>query len=155
MNKKYLIIIIAVFIIILTITICLINKNKFKFKPAFTETNESSNIFNNYKMETIRVAGKNAVEIKNIVARTADNNNSLFKIDLAVVTKDKATAKILIDFHKKTYLVISSVLSNFKTSDVKSIKGKKFLKDTIKRELNKKYKTNNIDAVYFENFIIS
>ena len=46
-------------------------------------------------------------------------------------------------------------MSQFKTSDVKSIKGKKFLKDRIRRELEKKYGADKIKAIYFENFIIS
>jgi flagellar basal body-associated protein FliL len=142
-------------LIIILIVIYLFTSNKFKFKPAFTETNTISTVFNNYDMETTKFEDKNAVKIKNIVASTADNNNTFFKIDLTVVTSDKDTAKKLINSHKKTYLIISTTLSGFKASDVQSIKGKKFLKNKLKRELGKKYGHEKIEAIYFENFIIS
>ncbi len=157
MNKKtwIIIIIVVLTIFIAAVAMYLFKSNTFKFKPAFTETDTTPTVFNNYDMSTSKFNGKNAVEIKNVVAGTADNSDTYFKIDMMVVTSDKKTAKTLIDYHRQTYLVISTTLSQFKASDVKSIKGKKFLKDTIRRELGKKYGSDKIEAIYFENFIIS
>ncbi len=157
MNKRtWIIIIIALVIIIIAVVSILIYKSgQFNFKPAFTETTNTPTVFDKYDMETSKVNGESAVKITNVVASTADNNDNYFKVDLTVVTSDKNTSKMLVKHHKLTYLVISTTMSQFKTSDVKSIKGKKFLKDRIRRELEKKYGADKIKAIYFENFIIS
>ncbi len=126
-----------------------------EFQPAFANTGSTKSMLTNYDVKIKKFDKDHAVLFKNVVSSTGDHDNHYFKVDILIVTNNKESAKVLKNNHKSTVLVISGTLINFKRNEVNSIEGKNFLKEKIKRELERKYGYGVIKAIFFENFIIS
>lgn len=158
MKKTWIIIAtISIIIIVTAISIFISTQSlDINFKPAFTKNAEKGrSILNDYDAKVTKFDSRSAISFKNIVASTADTTPKHFKIDILIVTQNKDVAKMFKKQHQLTVLLITNALSSFKGSDVNSLSGKKFLKDTIKREIERKYGAGTVTDIYFENFIRS
>lgn len=155
MNKKR-IIILTIIILIFTIIagfIIYLPPIDISFKTAFTKSHKGKSILNDYTTTVTKFNDYNAILFQRVISSTADNTNTYFKADILIVTQDKNAVKNLKKKHQLAVLIMTNSLSNFKGNDVNSIAGKTFLKETIKRELEKKFGYGTIRAIYFENFI--
>lgn len=129
-------------------------KLQLDFTPAFSKP-EAKSILNKHSVTVTRFDDKSAVLFANVISSTADNTPTHFKADILIVTKDKRTSKQLAKQEQLTALILTNTMSEFKWQDVSSINGKKFLKESLKRELQRRYGEDAIISIYFENFIHS
>lgn len=120
--------------------------------PAFSSKKNKS-MFKQYKTEIKDFDGQKALQFKKIVATTADSDSKHFKLDILIIIKDNYQTDTMIKHNDLTFLIISKTLSMFSYQDVKTTEGKQLLKTTIKRELEKKFGSDTIIDIYFENFV--
>jgi flagellar basal body-associated protein FliL len=151
----FLLITIVVIIVVVVIFYLLSRPIKPEFTPAFSQSETTGSMLTNYDVRLKNFDKDKAVLFKNVVASTSDNDAKYFKVDILIVTNNKESAKVLKRYHQTTVLVIANTLLHFKKNEVSSIEGKKYLKERIKMELEKKYGSGIIKKIFFENFITS
>ncbi|MDK2791816.1 MAG: hypothetical protein PWQ25_679 [Deferribacteres bacterium] len=121
----------------------LVNKVDFK----------NDTVFKNFSITDTKVNGEYAVQFRDIVAGTGDIEKRYFRVDMTITVSGKNGQKMIVKNDALAAAVIASTLSNFKVSDVSTVRGKEFLKKTIKKNLENKFGDNLVKDVYFEKFI--
>lgn len=110
-------------------------------------------IFKKYKIKKTKLNGKDAVLFEDIISAASDSEPRYYRVNITIVTKDKKSQKKILKNADISAAVIANTLSQFKTTDVSTAKGKNFLKNTIIKNLNLKLGDETAEEIYFERFI--
>lgn len=145
-----------ILIIIFTIVFLIKRYNIDLFSNKYTRTSikKETNLLKKHTFEKTSEGSVHYVTIRDlVVSASTPGKDSYFKIDLSIVAADAHTADLLYNKKDSTTAIVRNVISSFSVSDVKSAKGKEYLKTKIKNELAHIYPNANIKDVYFENFV--
>lgn len=157
--KKYqvgLLFLFLIIIIILTIIFLIKRYNIDLFSNKYTRTSvkKETDLLKNHTFVKTSEGSVHYVTIRDlVVSASTPGKDSYFKIDLSIVAADSYTADLLYNRKDSTTAIVRNVITSFSVSDVKSAKGKEYLKTKIKNELSRIYPDANIKDVYFENFV--
>jgi|GEM_PF-1897725 flagellar FliL protein len=157
--KKYQVVLLFLFLLLIIIltAIALVHKFNIDLSGNIYEgdsVKEETDLLKRHTFEKYSEGGTHYVTIRDlVVSANTPGKDQYFKLDLTIVAADSYTKNMLYRKKDSTVAIVRNVISSFSVSDVKSAKGKEYLKNTIKNELASIYGEVNIEDVYFENFV--
>lgn len=122
------------------------------FSPEFKQ---KKNVFDIYQVKVEKVGTQYHVKFKDVVASSADTTGkrNYYRFDMTVTTDKKETADAFSQSKDEAVAVIRNRVSTFRTDDVRDVRGKRFMKESIKNDLRRVYGLQSVGEVYFENFV--
>lgn len=155
MNRKKTVIILTSVLIFVAIVLFSL-RNKLHLSMAYLVKKvdfKNDTVFKNFKIQDAKVNDQYAVQFRDLVAGTGDFEKRYYRVDMTMVVKDKSSQKKIIKNDALAAAIIANTLSEFKASDISTVRGKNFLKKTIRKNLEKKFGENSVKDIYFEKFI--
>jgi flagellar basal body-associated protein FliL len=106
-----------------------------------------------YSEEAIKVNSHYVFKFKDILATSSNNSKKHFLVDLSIYVDDEEIVKNLENNSNLIITVIKETLANFTFEDIKLDKGKIYLKETLKKNIEEKIGRNKISKLYIESIV--
>jgi flagellar basal body-associated protein FliL len=153
MLKKY--ILRVLFIIVVALILLYVFQYRQNFGTLFFQRGgQEKSLFKSFRSTVSKSDGAYQVQFKDVVGSTMDATGNVYvRMDVTVRTKDKKLANTLSKDSDRTAMVLTEALGKMRVEEIKSAAGKNILKNNIKRTMKEKFGTDDVDEIYFENFV--